>query len=389
MLAPSLIASSPESVGVDPDRLQLLFDRAREEVERGRLPSAQVALARDGRLAGIATFGSVVAHGQEQPATDQTLYCVYSTTKGVVAVALWILLEEGLLRLDERVADIVPEFRSHGKDIVTVEHLVTHTAGLPHAPISPKVWDDRDARLAAFARWELAWEPGSRFEYHATSAHWVLAEILERRTGRPFQAVLREHVTEPMGLGDFHVGLAPAFDARVATVVHTTPPVEPPGGWGGVSPDHLLVFNEPPFRRVGVPGGGGVTSAAELAMLYQPLVQGGETAAGVRILRPETIERATRVLTDDRHRDPFFRVPVRRAVGVVVAGDDGKAAARGFGARVSPKAFGHGGAGGQIAWGDPVTGVSLGFCTNGLAPWMETGRRVRDLANLAADCARN
>lgn len=387
MLQPQWIAPSPEAVGVSNDGLQQLFARARDEVESGRLPSAQIALARRGRLAGMASFGLVVVGDEIQPATDASLYCVYSTTKGAIAVALWILIEEAGLRLDQRVAAIVPEFGANGKDGVTVEHLVTHTAGFPYAGVSPKVWDDRDARLEAFSRWELAWEPGSRFEYHATSAHWVLGEIIERLSGRPFQEFVRERVLSPIGLDDFHLGLPGELDARVATVLYTVPPVEPPGGWGSVSPDHLLVFNEPAHRRVGVPGGGAVTGAAELAMLYQPLVAGGVSADGTRILAAETIARATRVLTDERHRDPFFRVPVNRAVGVVVAGGDGRAAARGFTNEISAGAFGHGGAGGQIAWGDPTTGISLGFCTNGLGPWMETGRRVRDLARLALGCA--
>jgi len=387
MLPSRLIASSPEDVGVDSSRLQLLFDRAREEVTLGRLPSAQVALARRGRLAGLATFGQITRGDVVEPATEETLYCVYSTTKGAIAVALWLLLEERLLGLDERVAEIVPEFANNGKDVVTVAQLVTHTCGFPYAAIAPEVWDCREERLAAFARWKLAWEPGSRFEYHATSAHWVLAEIIERRGGQPFQQFVRERVTEPIGIDEFYLGLPAHLDERVATVVHTVAPVEPPGGWGGAPPDHLLVFNRPECRRVGVPGGGAITSAAELAMLYQPLVNGGVTAAGAGLLRPETIAMATRVLTDARHRDLVFRVAVNRAVGVVVAGDDGRAAARGFGSEVSPRAFGHGGAGGQIAWGDPDSGISLGFCTNGLAPWIDSGRRVRDLANLAARCA--
>jgi CubicO group peptidase (beta-lactamase class C family) len=58
-----------------------------------------------------------------------------------------------------------------------------HTAGFPHAPLGPPAWDTREGRLAAFGRWSLNWEPGSTYEYHATSAHWVLAEIIDRVTG--------------------------------------------------------------------------------------------------------------------------------------------------------------------------------------------------------------
>lgn len=386
MIAPDLVARTPEDVGIDADSLQRLFVVVREAVDDGSLPSAQIAVARQGRLAGMATFGSAGQGGAVRPATDATLYCVYSTTKGVIAAALWALLEEDLVRLDERVAEVVPEFGSNGKDVVTVRQLATHTCGFPYAPMHPERWDDRDERLRTFARWRLNWEPGSRFEYHPTAAHWVLAEIIERRAGQPYQRFVAERVLAPFGLDDLHLGLPPELDHRVATVVHTVPPVEPPGGWGGAPPDDLLVFNRPQARRVGVPGGGAIAGAGELAMLYQPLVNGGVTAAGRRVLRADTIERATRVLTDARHVDPVWRVPVNRAFGVVVAGDDGKARFRGFGNGASARAFGHGGAGGQIAWGDPASGISVGFCTNGLAPWIETGRRGTQLSTLAAAC---
>lgn len=386
MVADEFVAESPENIGVDSDRLRTLFARAGRDVEEGRLPSAQIALARRGRVAGVATFGVAESGGRLEPATDDTLYCVYSTTKGVIAVAVWLLLESDALRLDERVADIVPEFGTNGKDVVTIRQLVTHTCGFPLAPLHPENWDDRDRRLEAFGRWRLTWEPGSRFEYHPTSAHWVIAEVIERRAGQSYRSFIRERVLAPIGLDDFHLGLPPELDHRVATVVQTVAPVEPPGGWAGAPPDDLLVFNRPAARRVGVPGGGGIAGAAELALLYQPLVNGGTTVRGQRLLRAETIDLATRVLTEAHHIDPVMRVPVNRAVGVVVAGDDGKEKFRGFGTSVSPRAFGHNGAGGQIAWGDPVSGVSFGFCTNGFGPWLETGRRTTELSTLAARC---
>jgi CubicO group peptidase (beta-lactamase class C family) len=60
---------------------------------------------------------------------------------------------------------------------------------------------------------------------------------------------------------------------------------------------------------------------------------------------------------------------------------------RGFGRTASPRAFGHGGAGGQIAWGDPQTGISLGYCTNGFVELMTMGRRITAISSLAASCA--
>ena len=388
MVAASLVATSPEDAGIDSGKLEALFARARQDVDEGVLPSAQVAVARRGRLAGIRTFGRAVQGGETRPATDETLYTIFSSTKAIVAAAVWTLFEDGLLRLDERVADIIPEFGTNGKEIVTVEQTLLHIGGFPYAPLGHPAWTTREGRLAAFARWRLNWEPGTRFEYHPTSAHWVLAEIIERRTGVEWRTYLRRRILDPMGLDQLFVGLPAELNDRVAEVLHVVPPEPPPGGWGEVTPDAILRFNRPEVRAVGVPGGGGIARAADLALFYQPLINGGESATGARILKPETIAFATTVRTRDHHRDPVLDIPVNRALAVVVAGDDGNKHLRGFGYQVSGRAFGHGGAGGQIGWGDPSTGISVGYCTNGFVNLESLRQRNQEISTLAAGCAR-
>ena len=381
------LAGKPEDVGVDSERLEAVFARAKRDVDDGVLPSAQVAVARNGKVAGVRTFGTAVQGGVEQPATDETLYTIFSCTKAIVASAVWLLFEEGLLRLDERVAEIIPEFGTNGKDVITVEQLLLHTAGFPYAPYHPDNWRDRSKRLEAFADWQLTWEPDSRFEYHATSAHWVLVELIERRTGVEYRKFIRERITGPMGLGELFVGLPPEQNGRVAEVCYVDEPVEPPNGWGEVTPEAILRLNDSALWSVGLPGGGGIASAADLALFYQPLINRGETVEGVRIMKPETIEFATTVRTADRHRDALFNIPVNRALSVIVAGDDGNAFMRGFGRTASPRAFGHAGAGGQLGWGDPETGISIGYCTNGFVDFISLGRRVTAISSLAANCA--
>jgi CubicO group peptidase (beta-lactamase class C family) len=386
MIAQELVASSPEDVGIDSGRLEALFARVRRDIETGALPSAQVAIARHGRLAGFRTFGQATQGGVLCPATNETLYTIFSATKAIVAAAVWTLFEDGLLRLDERVAEIIPEFGTNGKEIVTVEQTLLHTGGFPYAPLGPGKWETRAGRLAAFTRWRLNWEPGSRFEYHASSAHWVLAEIVERRTGIEWRAYLRRRIIEPMGLADLYVGLPAELNARVADVVHVAPPEPPPGGWGEVTPEAILNFNRPEVRAVGNPGGGGIGRAADLALFYQTLINGGVTATGRRVLKPETIAFATRVRTTDAHRDAIYNIPVSRGLSIVVAGDDGLKHLRGFGHGTSARAFGHAGAGGQIAWGDPETGLSFAYCTNGFADLESVRQRTLELCDLAAQC---
>ena len=376
--------AKPETIGLDPQKLEQLTRRVRQEVDEGLLPSAQIAVAREGRVGLFETFGE---------ADNNTMYCVFSSTKAVMSAAAWLLIEEGKLDVKERVAPIVPEFGTNGKEVVTVEQLFLHSAGFPSAPFRPLEWDDRDARLARFSRWRLNWAPGSRFEYHPTSSMWVIAEIVERRTGKDFRAIIRERIIEPLGLTSLHVGLPAEQNDRVAECVHVGDALtsddyarlgvpEPPVT--EVTEDAILTFNRPEFRAVGVPGGGGIATAADLALFYQGLLH-GRAAGGPEVWTAETLAMALEVRSGDLV-DPLYGKRVNRALGVVVSGD-AERNFRGFGHANSPSAFGHGGAGGQIAWADPATGISIGYCTNGhdRNP-LRLGRRGVGISSRAAVC---
>ena len=380
-----LVADSPEVLGIDAGKLAAVVERVRREVDEGLLPSAQIAVAREGRLALFEAFGD---------ATNDTLYCVFSATKAITSAAAWLVIEAGDLAVDEVVASIVPEFGSNGKDAITVEQLFLHSAGFPHAPFRPTDWFDRDRRLQRFANWRLNWQPGSRFEYHPTSSMWVIAEIIERRTGRPFQDFVREEIAQPLGLQDLHLGLPAGENKRVATLEHCGDPLtsadyarlgvpEPPVT--EVTEGVILSFNEPQIRAVPTPGGGGIMTAAELALFYQALLHGG-SVGGRRVWKAETLAMARQVRSGDL-RDPLSGKRVNRGLGIVVAGDEDRNL-RGFGHENSPVAFGHGGAGGQIAWADPATGVSIGYCTNGhdRNP-LRMGRRGVSISNRVAQVA--
>src|SRR5262245_16851765 len=105
-----------------------LMARARRGVEEGHVPSCQVALARDGELVAWENFGDAPA----------PRYTIYSITKALVASAVWVLVSEEALSFETRVADLIPEFASNGKDAVTVDHLLLHTAGFARAPMKPE-----------------------------------------------------------------------------------------------------------------------------------------------------------------------------------------------------------------------------------------------------------
>jgi CubicO group peptidase (beta-lactamase class C family) len=383
---PSLFADTPESVGVDSEKLEALFARVAKEVEEGLLPSAQVAVARGGRIAGMRSFGD---------ATNDTLYVVFSATKAITSAAGWLLVQEGKLDPSEKVAAIVPEFATNGKEVVTVEQLFTHTAGFPHAPFPPDEFLDRGKRLARFAKWRLGWEPGSRFEYHPSSSMYVIAELIERRSGSSFGDFVRRRIAEPLGLRDLWTGLPDAEHARLAPCVHVGEALTdedyrrlgfPPPPVTEVTEEAIQSFNRPEVRRAGIPGGGGTTTAGDLALFYQALLDGGRALAGAELWSAATLAEARRVRTGAL-RDPVFRKLVHRGLGIVIAGD-AERTYRGFGHTNSELAFGHNGAGGQLAWADPATGLSLGYCTNGHdRNVVRQARRGVGIASRAAACA--
>ncbi len=363
-----------------------LLARAGREVDEGLLPSAQVALAFNGEVVAEEAFGD---------ATVDTRYCIFSATKPFVASVVWTLMAEGLVDLARPVVHYVSEFAGDGPDAeakanITVEQVMLHTAGFPHAPLSPPVWDTAETRVAAMAAWKLNWEPGTRFEYHATSAHWVLAELIDRVTGSDYRDVLEQRITGPAGLPRI-LGIAPDDQGDIADLALTGEPAtadELEAAFGvrelpetEVTDDAVLAFNRPDVRAVGVPGGGGMARARDLALFYQELLHNPNGIWDPAIL-------ADAVGTVRNNLPDPFGIPANRALGVIVAGDDGLANIRGLGRTVSPAAFGHNGAGGQLAWADPATGLSLGYTTNGYdRNEVRQPRRGTAISSIAAECA--
>jgi len=367
---------------VDQDRLDALMARARREVEAGTIPACQLAVALDGEVVAEATFG----------ASEGSRFHGYSSGKAVVAGAVWLLLGEGSLRLEDRVADHIPEFGTNDKDVITLEQVLLHTSGFPAAPFNPLDWEDREARLGRFSAWRTNWEPGTRFQYHPTSAHWVLVELIERVTGQDWRRFLVERLLGPLGLDDLRFGVAPEDQGDIVDVVSvgeapTTADLEALTGIAGldlaafqgeVTDEMLLTFNRPEVRAVGSPGGGVITTAADLALWYQALLHDPKA-----LWDPDTLADATGHVRCP-FRDPMTSAPVNRTIGVIVRGDDDQIQMRGLGRTVSSRAFGHNGAGGQVAWGDPETGLSFAYLTSGLDRHpLAHGRRAAALSNRA------
>jgi CubicO group peptidase (beta-lactamase class C family) len=355
------------------EAISALIARAQHEIDAGRLPACQLALARDG-----AVFVDVTLGASEPDAR----FTVFSVTKAYVGAAAWLLIGDGLLAPETRVAEVIPEFAANGKEGVTLEHLLTHTAGFPRAPMRPEEGATSAGRVARFATWRLDWPPGSQLEYHPTSAHWVVAELIERVSGTDYRAFLADRIAGPLGLRRLQLGVpADANDDIVDLVMMAT--TDGDLGIPEANPDTLLRYNEPGVRAVGVPGAGAVSTAADIAMFYQALLHNPDELWQPDVLADGTGRvRATYV-------DPLRNVSANRTLGLSVAGDDGNAVFRDFGKSTGPRAFGASGVGGQIAWADPDSGLSFCWLTNGLSPdIVATFKRSAGLSTRAAECVR-
>ncbi|HWA66605.1 MAG TPA: serine hydrolase domain-containing protein [Mycobacteriales bacterium] len=361
---------------IDRAAVDALFARARRDVDDGVLPAVQLALGYEGEVVEAATYG----------APSDARFVTFSVTKAFTGGLAWLLMSDGALRDSTRVADVVAEFAANDKGAVTLAHLLTHTAGFPRAPMRPEEGADREQRRKRLASWRLDWTPGTQTEYHPTSAYWALVEVIEEVTSSDFRQVFAERIASPLGIVGLTLGVpigAQADVVRVESVGEVEAGKETFGDrvkeTGG---GFLLRFNEPEVLASGVPGAGAVGTAADVATYYQALLHnpGGLWDAAV-------LEDATRNVRNTLV-DPLFGCPANRTLGLVVAGDDDKAAVRGFGAHTGPRAFGALGVGGQIAWADPDSGLSFSYLTSGLdVDVVASFVRSAKIAGLAARCA--
>jgi CubicO group peptidase (beta-lactamase class C family) len=262
-----------------------------ELIDSGAELGLQVAVIRHGRTLVEAARG-VTDPGTAAPVGPGTLFWAGSTAKGVAATVAHVLVERGAVSYDLRVAEVWPEFGAHGKDRVTLRHVLTHTAGVPGLPPDTRAADlcDWDRMCAAIAAAEPWWEPGTRFGYHAKTFGFLLGETLRRATGEPISALLRTYVTEPLGVADeVHFAVPRPLLRRIARQVGSDVPRPEPGSPlarampPGVVPDAEYA-NRPDLLTSDIPAEG-TMSARGVARVYAALlgpVDGVALVSGAR-----------------------------------------------------------------------------------------------------------
>ncbi|MCC7352155.1 MAG: beta-lactamase family protein [Anaerolineae bacterium] len=334
-------------------------------VERG----LQVAAYLNGELV-VDAWAGLADAATGRPVDGDTLFTVFSTTKGITATVIHLLADRGLLDYDTPIAEYWPEFGAHGKERITVRQALTHTAGIPQMPdnvlngdVSDWEWmcQDWDWMCRAIADLTPLWEPGTATGYHGATFGWILGEVARRVDGRPIAQIVQDEICRPLGITSLYLSIPDAVEPRVASLKNgpsSLPPPPPDALVWRVIPglEHIdEVFNRTAFRHAVMPASSGIMNARALARHYAALACG--ELDGVRLLTPERIRIATTLQTEEV--DLVLGVPGRKALGYWL------------GEPLSPMAerltaFGHTGLGGSVGFADPEYRFVFGLTKNSL-----------------------
>ncbi len=309
-----------------------------------------------------------------------TIVNVFSTTKTMTALCALILADRGELDLHAPVSRYWPEFGQAGKDGIEVRALLGHTSGVSGWEESLAAedladWDRCTSLLAAQAPW---WEPGTRSGYHAVTQGFLVGEVVRRITGVSLGQFFRETAAEPVG-ADFHIGLPPSADARLAPLI--PPPrsdvaIERGGGLG------VRTLTNPPitgeltaekwWQRAEIPAANGHGNARSVAAIQSIVACGGE-ARGTRLLSPEGV--ATIFEEQANGTDLVLNVPLRFGMGYGLASET---------MPMGPRSCAWGGYGGSLVFNDLDARLTVAYVMNRMEPGLIGDRRGASFVVAAA-----
>lgn len=351
-----VVLAASVSAELDRARLVLLDTLVEDAIRDGRLPGAVVVVGHAGEIVYERAFGARAVDGPPEAMTPDTIFDLASLTKVVATTtSVMILVEEGRLRLRDRVATYLPEFSSHGKDRITIEHLLTHVSGLrPDLPLE-EVFEGADTAIARAADEVPEAGPGERFVYSDIN-FFVLGEVVRRVTGQTLDQFARDRIFRPLGMRDTGFNPPASLRPRIAPTEPCAPLAWPCGGDGAVMLRGRV--HDPTARRMGgVAGHAGLFSTAGDLARFCRMLLGAGTLDDVRILAPLTVARMTRVSTPPQMAD-------RRGLGWDL--DSRFSSNRGD--LFSFGSYGHTGFTGTSLWLDPASDTFVVFLSSRLHP---------------------
>ncbi|MGE0535975.1 MAG: serine hydrolase domain-containing protein [Pirellulales bacterium] len=286
-------------------------------------------------------FGRQQVAPDSGPLREDALFLIASPTKPIVALAVMMLVEEGRVQLADPVSTYVPEFNSNGKRNITLLHCLTHTSGLPDMLPDNARLRGAQAPLSEFlaraCELKPDFLPGFDVQYQSLG-YLMLGEVVRRVTGRGVGEMLAERVFAPLGMHNTSLGLDGGYE-RVPEIRVT-----------GVQLSGASYWNEPYWRRLGVPWGGVFSDAVDLAKLCRHLL-------GIHRGHPGIVSRSTLTTMTANWFERMPDVPERHrrcfpwGLGWQL---HWPAHATTFGDLLSAEAYGHWGSTGVMLWIDPA-----------------------------------
>ncbi|HYM23589.1 MAG TPA: exo-beta-N-acetylmuramidase NamZ domain-containing protein, partial [Vicinamibacterales bacterium] len=341
--------SSPGSF----DAIAPLVDAA---IARQELPGAVILVGRGDRVLFHQAYGRRAVAPAPETMTEDTVFDLASLTKVVATTtSVMQLVEQGRIRLHDPVAQFIPEFAAHGKERVTILHLLTHTSGLPPDLPLDVEFHGADEAIRRASDLAPAAVPGERFVYSDIN-FFLLGDIVRRVSGERLDRYAKTHVFDPLRMTETTFLPPEAMRARIAPTERCRPlawPCTDPA-----APFLRGIVHDPTARRMdGVAGHAGLFStAADLSRFCRMLLNGG-VLDGARILAPATVERMITPSTPAGMKDV-------RGLGWDI--DSAYSSNRGdlfpFGS------FGHTGFTGTSLWLDPASGGYVVFLSNRVHP---------------------
>jgi CubicO group peptidase (beta-lactamase class C family) len=280
-------------------RFEPLRELFADRLQSGDDLGASLAINIDGEMV-VDLWGGWLDETRTIEWGQDTIICVFSTTKTMTSLAALVLVDRGELDLDASVARYWPEFAAQGKEGIKIRHLLSHTSGVAgwDQPVTIEDvydWDTSTSLLAAQAPW---WEPATTSGYHGLTFGHLIGEVIRRITGQRLGQFLAAEIAGPLGT-DFHIGLSPDQFHRVANVVPLPPPQI---DLTGLDPESVAFKAQgnpmmraeiswtDPWRSADIGAANGHGNARSVARIQSAVACGGQ-ACGVRLLSPKTINR--------------------------------------------------------------------------------------------------
>lgn len=375
-------------------------DRFYKNFKTGREVGAALSIRVGGEVAVDLWAGWTDARKNRSWQHD-TLATIYSCTKGLAALCVLRLVDQGKLELDMPVAAYWPAFAQHGKGTITLRHILGHRAGLPaiRAALPDAAMQDATIIERHLERTQPWWQPGSAHGYHALTIGWLLGRLVRAASGKTLGKYFADEIARPLGL-DIHIGLPPADADRLSSPAFSrallTPHADVARLAFGIVRDGLDAMTIKAFanpRQLGLhaatsspawhqgeqPAANGMATARDLARLYAILARGGTSDTGYQVLSRETLPLCWE--EQSAGHDRVLKRPTRFSHGFML-GQPGPLTSFGPGRRN----FGHNGLGGTLTIADPDHQVGFGYVTNRLGNYVLVDPRPRELLDTFYRC---